>query len=516
MSEPTGVLLGSDHRSAAQLARRAELLAAALAAGDHGPSGTVVLAAWNSFLPLEVSPAVAAAGLRAVLVNPKATASELAYVLADSGARLVIGHADVLRRLGEGIGPDVTVVAARTPEAVAAVRSDADATVSPPPGAVDYEEFLAHGATLPTPPPGEAALSSLFYTSGTTGRPKGVVRPAPTPAEVLRRREVTDTCYGVTAESRGLLTTPMHHMFGSNFALTLLRWERPLVIMPRWDAEEMLALVERHRITNLTMVPTMFARLLALPERVRSGYDTSSLRHVLHTAAPCPPHVKRALIDWWGPVVWEQYGTSETGVVALCDSAEWLAHPGTVGRPFHGSVLRVYDDEGRGCAPGETGTVYARMPGTPDFTYLGRPEARAAVERDGLVTGGDIGMLDADGYLHMRDRRADLVLVSGTNVYPAEVEAQIARFPGIADSVVFGVPDGDRGERVEAVVALLAQAPADVVERLREFLRSELSGYKVPHAIHVVAAVPRDESGKVRRREVREAYAAHDTASDRG
>lgn len=515
MTEHAVVWLGAESRSTSELGERAGLLAAALSAAENGPSRTVVLAAWNSFLPLEVSPAAAAAGLRVVPFNPRATANELDYVLTDSGARIVIGHADVLHRLRAGIGPDVTVVVAPTPAAVAATRTDADASIPAPPGALDYEAFLRSGSGRPVPPPGEASMSSLFYTSGTTGRPKGVLRQAPTPAEMRKRQAVTDTCYGVRADSRGLLTTPMHHMFGSNFALTMLRRDRPLVIMPRWDAEQMLALVERHRITNLIMVPTMFVRLLALPPRVREGYDVSSLRHVLHSAAPCPVHVKRAMIDWWGPVIWEQYGTSETGVVALCDSAEWLAHPGTVGHSFHGSEIRVYDDSGRPCAPGQTGTVYARMPGTPDFTYLGRPEARAEAELGGLVTGGDIGSLDEDGYLHMRDRRADLVLVGGNNVYPAEVEAQIARFAGIADSVVFGVPDDELGERVAAVVTLTDGAPPDTVDRLRDFLRAELSGYKVPREVHVVDEVLRDESGKVRRRVLREAFATG-AATSRG
>jgi len=219
--------------------------------------------------------------------------------------------------------------------------------------------------------------------------------------------------------------------------------------------------------------------------------------------------VKRAMIDWFGPVIWEQYGISETGVVALCDSHEWLAHPGTVGRSFLGSEIRIYDETGRRCAPGKSGLIYARMHGTPDFTYLGRPDARREVECDGLVTGGDVGVLDEEGFLYMRDRRVDLILSGGTNVYPAEVEGQATAHPLVHDCAVIGIPDADLGERVTAVVSLVDAAPADAVDQLRAHLRETLSSYKVPREIRVVDEVPRDESGKLLRRTVRERFTFH-------
>jgi long-chain acyl-CoA synthetase len=508
-----GVWLGESFRSTSEIRSRAAALAAALGGLEAGPERTIVLVARNSFLPIEVTLAAATARMRVVPANPKATPAEVAFLLADSGARVLVGHADLVRGLRSVIGPDVRVVSEATPPEVAAAFGIDAAAAAVEEGDLELEGLLrsaADGATRAAP---DASLSSLFYTSGTTGKPKGVLRPASTAEEVAKRQRVLETCYGLDAGSVGLVTTPLCHMFSSNFAQTALRVGGSLVVMPKFDAAGMLRVVERHGVTNLQVVPTMFVRLLALAADERAAHDIGTVRHVLHTGAPCPQHVKRAMIDWWGPVIWEQYGATETGVVALCDSAEWLAHPGTVGRPFHGSLIRIDDDEGRPCAPGEVGSVYAVMPGTPGFTYLGRPEARGEVERDGLVTAGDVGCLDEDGYLHLRDRRVDLILNGGLNVYPAEVESEILAHPLVADCAVVGVPDAEYGERVAALVAFEPGAPADAVEQLRASLRGALSAYKVPREYQVVDAVPRDDSGKLLRRLARQQFPAMEASA---
>ena len=219
-----------------------------------------------------------------------------------------------------------------------------------------------------------------------------------------------------------------------------------------------------------------------------------------------PPKVKQDMIDWFGPVIWEQYGSTETGVVALCDTAEWLAHPGTVGRPFLTSEIRIFSKSGASCPPGTPGEIYSRMHGTSDFTYLGRSEARAEVEWEGLISAGDIGELDADGYLHLRDRRQDLILSGGNNIYPAEIEARLAEHPDVSDCAVFGVPDEEFGQRAVAAVSLRDDADAAVAGTLETFLRTALAAYKVPRDYVVLPQIPRSDSGKLLRRVARARY----------
>lgn len=491
VAEFSRVWFGEEFRSAETLHERAGRLRRGLLAAGVRPDDIIALVARNSFLPIEVNLAASGASIRVVAVNYRSTPRELEYLLRDSGSKMLLGDADLVEAAGEVVG-DVPVVTLRV----------GDTSVGE-----DYDRFLdAAPAREPVDlPAADSTMTSLFYTSGTTGSPKGVVRTAPTPDAVAKRRQILETCYGLRPFSRGLVTTPLCHMFGANFASTCLRQEGTVVVMPRFDAETFLRLVQEHRITNAQVVPTMLVRLLQLPDAVRRSYDISSLEHVLHTGAPCSRDVKEAIIEWFGPVLWEQYGSTETGVVALCDSEQWLHHPGTVGRAFLGSEIRIYADEGD--VPARTaGAIYARMHGTPDFTYLGRPEARAAVERDGLINTGDIGFLDDDGYLYLLDRRSDLIITGGINVYPAEVEAELARHAAVNDAAVFGVTDSEYGQRVAAAVSLTPGYGPEVIEDIRAALTTGLSGYKVPREFFVVDELPRDDSGKLRRRLVREAY----------
>jgi len=491
MIDSPGVWFGDEFRATEQLQVRAGRLRRALLNVGIRPGEVISLLARNSFLPIEINLAASGASIRVVAVNYRSTARELDFLLRDSGSKLLIGDADLIAAVDDATG-NVPIVG--MPVGTRAVGTD-------------YEQFLAQAPD--EEPEGLAAadtsMTSLFYTSGTTGTPKGVLRTAPTPNAVAKRRQILETCYGLGRRSRGIVTTPLCHMFASNFAQTCLRQDGTVVVMPRFDAEEFLRLVQDHRITNAQVVPTMFVRLLRLPEQVRASYDISSLRHVLHTGAPCPPDVKRAMIDWWGPIIWEQYGSTETGVVVLCDSEQWLTHPGTVGRPFLGSEVRIYGPDGP-VPSGTEGGIYARMHDTPDFTYLGRPDARAEAERDGLIATGDVGAMDADGYLYLLDRRSDMVITGGINVYPAEVEGELGRHPAVADCAVFGVTDPEYGQRVVAAVALAPGYGPEAVEEIRTRLRTALSDYKVPREFVVLDEIPRDDSGKLRRRQFRDVY----------
>jgi long-chain acyl-CoA synthetase len=276
--------------------------------------------------------------------------------------------------------------------------------------------------------------------------------------------------------------------------------------MPAFDPEQLLALVERHRITQLQVVPTMFVRLLALPAAVRARYDLSSLAKVIHSAAPCPVNVKRQMIGWLGPIVEEYYGGTETGPVVWCDAAQWLAHPGTVGAPVDDAEIRIVGPDGAALAPGEVGTVYVRPPGWwPGFSYLGDEAKRRAMELAGFVTVGDVGRVDADGYLYLTGRAGDMVISGGVNIYPAEIEAALQDLPGVADSAVFGIPDAEFGEALAAHIE--PEPGASLTEdEVRGFLRQVLAGYKVPKVVVFTAELPREETGKLFKRLLREPY----------
>jgi len=261
---------------------------------------------------------------------------------------------------------------------------------------------------------------NMIYTSGTTGNPKGVRRSAPTPEQVISAERLRALIYGLKPGVRALLPGPLYHSAPNSFGLRAGRLGGALVLMPRFDADEFLRLVEAEKIDTIFIVPTMFVRLLKLPQSVREKYDTSSLRHVVHAAAPCPADVKRAMLDWWGPVISEYYGSTEASALTYATAADSLKRPGTVGKILDGVELRFLGDHGEALPQGEIGEIYSRTPDTPDFTYHNNPDKRAEVERDGFITSGDVGYIDADGYVFLRDRKRDMVISGGVNIYPRD------------------------------------------------------------------------------------------------
>jgi long-chain acyl-CoA synthetase len=297
----------------------------------------------------------------------------------------------------------------------------------------------------------------------------------------------------------------MYHMAPLAFGLLSLHFEHTVVLMDGWDPETALALIDRHRVTTTHMVPTQFHRLLLLDDDVRAKFDVSSLRNVMHAAAPCPVDTKRRMLDWFGPVIYEYYGATEGGgTIARPD--EWLQHPGTVGRPWEGADVRVLDDDGRDVPPGTVGTVYLKLLG--DFEYKDDPEKTAANRVDGYFTVGDVGELDDEGYLYLRDRKIDMIISGGVNIYPAEVESSLLSHPGVGDVAVFGVPHDDWGEEVKAVVEPADgwQPGPDLVAELLEHCGSQLAAYKLPRSIDFVDALPRDPNGKLYKRKLRDPY----------
>ena len=430
-------------------------------------------------------------GRRLTPMSWRWTADDARYVVENSDAELLVAHA----RFAEvAVASSVAI----PPERRLAVGGAI-------PGFRDYHELVdPFGASELDHP---LAGDTMLYTSGTTGRPKGVLRP---PVEDSRppgragrsgmqmiRTYLPDGDDGVH-----LVACPLYHSGPVSYCEGASLLGADLVLMDGWEAEEFLRLVERHRVTSTFLVPIQFVRLLKLPAEVRGRYDVSSLRLVIHGSAPVAPDVKRAMIDWLGPVLYEFYGGTEGGGCTI-SSTEWLDKPGSVGRPFPHLELLVLDDEGARCAPGTEGEVWFRQPGS--FMYKDDPEKTAAAVRGDLMTLGDIGAVDDDGYLYLLDRRADVIVSGGVNVYPAQIEAVLMAHPSVADCCVVGAPDDEWGETVVAEVQPVAGVVLDT-DDIRAFAAARLAGYQVPHRVVARLTLPRTETGKLARREVRAPY----------
>jgi long-chain acyl-CoA synthetase len=501
----SGVLAGGEFVAREELMRRSARGATALEQLGVGAGDAVAILMRNDFAFFEAAFAAGLIGAAPVPVNWHGSAEEVAYVLEDSGAKLLVAHADLLEEVRDALPAGLAVRAVPTPAHIG--ESYAIAPQRWPVGANDipWSDWIeSHEPWSELP---RTAPWGLLYTSGTTGRPKGVRRAPIDPEDPAQTRTLATLLKAVGLEDsmRTVITGPMYHTAPFTHALHAVRLDGLVVVQPRFDPEELLALVERHRITHLHMVPTMFVRLLALPEDVRERYDTSSLRRVAHAAAPCPAEVKRAMIDWWGPVVEEYYGGTESGAVTSCTSEEWLAHPGTVGRPLECATVRILGEGGRTLGPGEIGDVFMRNEGYPDFEYLHRPEATAEVERDGLLTCGDIGYQDEEGFLFICDRRRDMIISGGVNVYPAEIESCLTQLEGVQDCAVFGIPDPEFGEAIAAIVEPepgASLAAEDVVRHVR----LQLAGFKAPRHVEFRSGLPREDSGKIFKRKLREPF----------
>ncbi len=498
-----GVKLGERFLPREEMQARAARAAGGFAALGLGAGDAVALLLRNDPAFFEASLGAIAIGAYAVPFNWHATVLELDYLLRDCGARVLVGHADLLARLGAAVPPGVTVLAVETlPEIATAYRLDREACRLTP-GMTGWSEWLAR--QRPWTGPAAAPTQSIIYTSGTTGHPKGVRRQRPDAAQLQAIEAMRRQIYGVAPGVRALLPGPLYHSAPNSFGLAAARVADLLVLMARFDAEELLRLVERHRIETLLMVPTMFVRLLQLPETVRRRYDLASLRFVIHAAAPCPVPVKRAMIEWWGPVINEFYGGTESGAVSFCTSEQWLAHPGTVGRIVEGATIRILDEAGRPCAPGVPGEIFMRLGYLPDFTYQGQDEKRREIECHGLITLGDVGYVDEEGFLYLCDRKRDMAIIGGTNIYPVEIEAALLGMTGVQDCAVFGIPDAEYGEALMALVEPQPGARLDAAA-VTEYLRSFFTGFKLPRRIEIRDHLPREDSGKIFKRKLRAPY----------
>jgi long-chain acyl-CoA synthetase len=498
-----GITSGQRRRSHAEVADRAARIAGGLQKLGVTQGDSVCILMRNDIAFIEAAYAAMRLGAYAVPINWHFKPEEINYVLKDSGASVLVGHADMLHQLRDAIPAGVTVLSAPTPPEILSHYKIDPRHLATPGFAVDLESWLPQqrpydGPALPQP-------QNMIYTSGTTGHPKGVRRNAPTPEQAIASEQIRALIYGLKPGVRGLLPGPLYHAAPNSFGLRAGRLGGALVMMPRFDAEEFLRLIEAERIDTVFMVPTMFIRLLKLPEELRKKYDTSSLRHVIHAAAPCPADVKRAMIRWWGPVVYEYYGSTESSALTFANSEDALNKPGTVGKILDGVELRFLGEDGNPLPQGEIGEIYSRVPGNPDFTYHNKPEKRAEIERDGFITSGDVGYIDQDGYVFICDRKRDMVISGGVNIYPAEIEAALHAVAGVHDCAVFGIPDDEFGEALMAVVEPQAGVTLDVAS-IRAQLKASLADYKVPKHVEIHTQLPREDSGKIFKRRLRDPY----------
>ena len=498
-----GLVLGNRSLSQGDLDQRVRRLAGGLARLGVVRGDCIAILMRNDIPFIEVAYGAQQLGAYAVPVNWHFKAEEIDYILKDSGAKVLFGHADLLAPLAGALPKNVAVVVVDTPAEVARPYGIAPLAAGAVPGALAYETWLA-GQPVHD---GEPMLSPLvmFYTSGTTGHPKGVRRPAPNAQQMAVNERLRRDIMGIKPGVRTCVPGPLYHSAPNAFAMRAGRAGDVMILMPRFDPAELLDLIARERIDTMFMVPTMLIRLLKLPKEVREKADVSSLRHIIIAAAPCPAEVKRAMIEWWGPVIYEFYGSTESSAVTLASSADALAKPGTVGRAVQGAEIRILDDAGKILPTGEIGEIYTRMQELPDFTYHNKPDQRQAIDREGFITSGDVGFMDADGYVFLCDRKRDMVISGGVNIYPAEIEAVLHDMPGLKDCAVFGVPDAEFGEALMAVIEPQAGVELKAAD-VSAYLTQHLAGYKVPRKIEIRHDLPREDSGKIFKRRLREPF----------
>jgi long-chain acyl-CoA synthetase len=470
---------------------------AGLRRGDH-----MALFMENHPRFLEVVWAALRSGLYITAINSHLTAEEVAYIVGDCDAQAFVSSSAMA-------GVATTVPWGELPRVSVRLMVDGTDEAS---GFRSYEEATAAFPT--TMIDDESTGATMLYSSGTTGRPKGVLRPLPDtkPGEGEDRLAALSGPYKFRDGMVYLSPAPMYHAAPLAFSLNTHRFGGTVVIMERFDPVNALRAIEQHRVTHSQWVPTMFVRLLRVPEEERGSFDLSSHECAIHAAAPCPVAVKRQMIEWWGPIIHEYYAGTEGNGSTGINSEEWLAHPGSVGRPRAVSV-HIIDESGTEVGPGQEGTIYfAAAAGGELFEYHNDPQktadSRLKVGDRQLTTLGDVGYLDEDGYLYLTDRKAYMIISGGVNIYPREIEDVLIQHPAVADVAVFGIPNDDLGEEVKAVVQLLpGREPGEaLVDELKSFAREHLAGFKVPRTIDFTDELPRLPTGKLYKRVLRDPY----------
>ncbi|HMO47820.1 MAG TPA: AMP-binding protein [Rubrivivax sp.] len=492
--QPAYVMAGSGQSvSCRQLDEASNRLAHLLRRLGVGCGDRIALMLENHPRYFEICWAAQRAGIIYTAMSSRLTAGEAAYIVGDCGAKVFITSMALAGQAAE--------LQQRMPGVQTRLMLD---------GAIDgYAPYESAVADCPaTPIADESAGGDMLYSSGTTGRPKGVYVP-PESTDIAFANSLVKVCmgpFGMGADTVYLSPGPLYHAAPLRFAMTVMRLGGTVVVMEHFDAAEFLALVQRHRVTHTQLVPTMFVRMLKLPDAQRLAHDLSSLRIAIHAAAPCPVPVKRQMIGWWGPIIWEYYAGTEGMGMTLVGSPDWLAHEGTVGRAVVG-VLHICGDDGRELPVGQTGTVY--FSDGKVFEYHNDPQKTGQSRNaQGWTTLGDVGHMDADGYLYLSDRKANMIISGGVNIYPQEAENLLVTHPKVFDVAVFGVPNEEFGEEVKAVVQPrdMAEAGPALEQEVIAFCRRHLSAIKCPRSVDFAAELPRHPTGKLYKRLLRDPY----------
>jgi long-chain acyl-CoA synthetase len=490
-------LISPDHDqlSFGALAGLANQVSNGLRALGVGVGDQVTTVLPNGFEQVSVGLAGLQSGLYTTTVNWHLVGPEIAYIVNDSETRVLIVHERFAAEAGRVLD-EITVPASHR------------FAVGDVPGFRPFAELVDGQPT--TRPDERTTGAPMFYTSGTTGRPKGVRRALlPLDPDVFGANSGwLFSLFGIEPHDDGVHITqaPLYHTAVNGWTMTSLHYGHTAVLMDKWTPVGALERYERYHVTQSHMVPTMFNRMLSLPEEERTRYDLSSLRQMIHAAAPCPVETKRRMLEWWGPVIWEYYAATEGGGTVVSPQ-DWLAHPGTVGKPWPSSQVIVVDSDGNEVPPGVAGTIYMKM-GAGSFEYFKDKEKTDKNRLRDFWTVGDVGYFDEEGWLYLNDRATDMIIAGGVNIYPAEIEGALVQHPKIADVAVFGIPHADLGEEIKAVVELVdgETGGPELADEILRWAATQLARYKLPRSVDFVEALPRDPNGKLYKRRLRDPY----------
>ncbi len=491
MPERLAIISPNGNLTWAQLNARANQLVNLFRRRGLQPGDGVALLAHNGPEFVEVWAAAQRAGLRLTAVNWHQSPEIIAYVVENSDAKALISSGRFATGATEAAKlSDKLIVKLAFSGTIACFDN--------------YEAAIATESSANIESPAQG--STMLYTSGTTGRPKGVFRRQPAVSQLTA--VCNETAKWRADVDASLVTGPLYHAapLGINFAIPIAAGVT-VILMDKWDAEDTLRLIETHEATHTHLVPTMMHRMLQLPEVTRNKYDVSSMRWIIHGAAPCPAHVKKAMMDWFGPIIYEYYSSTEGGGVFV-GPHDWLKKPGTVGKAVPGVEIKLLDNDGTEVPQGAEGLIYVKAPTTGRFEYYNEPSKTNASYRGDWFTLGDMGRLDADGDLFLTGRTAELIISGGVNIYPVEIDEVLIRHPDIADAAVVGVPNEDWGEEIKAVVELKpgVDRSAKTIQSILDFARDRLPGFQRPRTVEFVDALPRNAAGKVLRAQVRAPY----------
>lgn len=505
-------ILGNLYLSGRKLDRtsfelRVRKLASILQAGGVKPGDPVALLLRNDISYFELIEACRYLQASFVPLNWHGTSTETEHILTDSGATALVVHQDLVANLSQTSLKDVLLLVVPTaPEISESYGLETVLAAQPIADKHNIELLLQDAQPITT---ATQKFHGMFsYTSGSTGRPKGIKRAMDDsrPDLHLVYTGLAKTLLGLNAGDRFYVTAPLYHSAPNALSLCCIAAQDvEIYIESKFKAEQFLADIEQYKITHTYIVPTMMVRLLKLPEKVRNQYDVSSLRFAISSGSPWPSEIKHAMINWFGPIFYESYGASEIGFMTLISSAEALKKPGSVGKVLPGGAIKILNDDKQSLPAGESGLIYINLPMFGAFTYTNAQGGTEDLHHQGYTTVGDIGYLDSEDYLFINDRKKDMIISGGANIFPAEIEAELIHMPEVLDCAIFGAPHTEFGEMVVAAVQCQPEQSVDL-QQVKAFLETKLARFKLPKKLDIHSALPREDSGKIFKQRLRAPY----------